>query len=816
MLSRILRSTFRAARRRPGFAALNVAGLALGLACCLLIALYVHAELTVDRFHERADRIVRVSQEVTAPGREALWAWTGGAMGEDLEPAFPSVEAVVRVVRQAGPVRTEAADQRFREEDFVFADEAFFDVFSHRFVRGEAASALREPNAVVLTASAADRYFGDADPLGQSLTYEDGLLLTVTGVVADPPSSHLPFDFVAPMAAFKSLQGMPAEATFGSYWWPQVWTYLLLPSPEAVAPLQAQVAEFVAERRDGTEYVPTLEPLVSLHFSSATSAPRPTGSLPLVKAFAAIALAVLLLACVNVVNLTTAQSASRAREVGVRKAVGAQRGSLAVQFIGEALVTCAVAAVLSLALVALALPAFNDLTGGALSLSLLGEPVAWGALVLLVVVTGVLAGAYPAFVLSRFRPARVLRGAFVGGSGARLRKGLVVAQFSVTIALAIAAALAFQQLHYVRTAPLGFDEEQVVTLRLPGGDWAALRTALAARPEVVDVTGASRRPGFGSTGQLPYEAAGARAERGESDRLASEYVDYGFIEMMGLEVVAGSGFSPAFASDVGVRPDETPLFHIDDRGFVLNQTAARRLGWSDDEAVWQPLRIYTFENGTYYTDLKGTVVGVVADYHRASFENEISPVVLSLTESPFGNAPVWGLVKVRPGEAASTLAALRSVWDEVYPEAPFDAAFLDDDLDARYEAQARAGAIVAAFAVLGGVIACLGLLGLAAHAAERRRREVGIRKALGASVQSLVGLLTRDFVALIAVAAILAVPAAWWAVSRWLEGFTYRIEIGPLPFVVVGLLVLAIAALTVGGQAYRAATADPVRALRSD
>ena len=818
MVPRILRSTLRTARRRPGFAALNVAGLALGLACFLVIALYVYDEATYDRFHERADRIVRVNQDVTAPGREALWAWTGGAMGEDIEADFPQVEAVVRVLRQAGPVRSEAdPDRRFREENFLFADEGFFDVFSYRFVRGDAATALRQPNGVVLTASVAARYFGDANPLGQAVTYGDALPLTVSGVIADPPpTTHLPFDFVAPMAAFKSTQGLPAEASFGSYWWPSVWTYLLLPSPEAVGALQAQMPDFVARHREDDVYQPTLEPLADLHFSEAEMAPSPNGSLPLVRAFAAIALAVLLLACVNVVNLTTAQSSVRAREVGVRKAVGAGRGGLAIQFIGEAFVTCTVAAVVALGLVALARPAFLALTGNALSFGLLRQPAAWAGLIALVGTTAVVAGAYPAVVLSGFRPARVLRGAFVGGGGARLRKGLVVFQFSVTIALAAAAAIAFQQLHYVRTAPLGFDEEQVVTLRLPGGEWGPLKAALEARPEVVGVTGASSRPGFGMTGQLPYEAAGSRAERGESDRLGTEFVDYGFIEMLGLEVVAGRGFSPAFASDVGVRPDETPYLHLQDRGFVLNETAVRRLGWTDEEAVGQPLRLYAYENGTYFTDIRGTVVGVVADYHGGSFESEIDPLVLSLTEGPFGNAPAWGLVKVRPGDAAATLASLRAVWDDVLPEAPFEAAFLDADLDGRYEAQARTGSVVAAFAVLGGVIACLGLFGLAAHAAEQRRREVGIRKALGASVQSLVGLLTRDFVALVAVAALIAVPAAWWAASRWLEGFVYRIEIGPLPFVGMGVAVIAVALLTVGGQAYRAATSDPVRALRSE
>ena len=822
MTPNVLRSTLRSARRRPGFTALNVAGLALGLACCLLIALYVRAEATVDGFHERGDRIVRVSQRVVDPGREALWAWTGGAMGEDLEADFPRVEAVVRVLRQAGPVRSEThPDRRFREEAFAFADAAFFDVFSYRFVRGDAATALRQPNAVVLTASTAARYFGGADPVGQTLTYGGTyggrLALVVSGVVEDPPATSLPWDLVAPMAAFKGLNGLPADADFGSYWWPQVWTYLLLPSAADAAALQDQMAAFSERRREGgADYLPTLEPLADVHFSAAEGGAAPGGSRTLVQAFAAIALAVLLLACVNFVTLATARASERAREVGVRKALGAGRGGLALQFVGEAVLTCAVALVVALALVALALPAFNTAAGTDLDLGVLREPWAWAALAALVACAGLAAGAYPAAVLSAFRPARVLRGGAVGGRGGALRRALVVGQFTVSIALAAAAVVAFQQLHFLRSAPLGFDSEEVVALRLPSDGWEPLRAALAARPEVVAVTGASNRPGFGRSTAMPAEVEGAAAPPGESAVLGLESVDYGFVEMMGLDVVAGRGFSPQFASDEGVRPDEEPTFHLNDRGFLVNRAAARQYGWTDEEALGKAIRLYAYENGTYYSDLRGTVVGVVDDYHAGSFESAIEPSAFMLTRSPFGDTPAWALVKVRPGGAAEAVAALREAWDGVLPEAPFEASFLDADLDGRYEREARLGAVVATFAGLGALISCLGLFGLAAFAAEQRRREVVVRKVLGASVRSLVSLLARDFVALVAVSAVLATPLAWWAVRRWLDGFAYHVALGPLPFLAVGGVALAVALATVSGQALRAATADPVRSLRSE
>ena len=446
----------------------------------------------------------------------------------------------------------------------------------------------------------------------------------------------------------------------------------------------------------------------------------------------------------------------------------------------------------------------------------MGDPLAWAALAALVVGTGLVAGAYPAFVLSRFRPSRVLRGAFVGGSGIALRKGLVIVQFTVSIALAVAATVAFQQLQFLRTAPLGFDQEEVVTLRLPGDRWESLKAALDAQPEVVAVTGATTRPGFGVGWGLTYEAEGVAFAEGAAPRMGLEAVDYGFVETLGLDVLAGRSFSPEFAADEGVRPDDEPYFHLNERGFVLNRTAARRLGWSDEAALGKAMRFTAYENGTYFTDLRGTVVGVVGDYHASSFDGEIVPLVFMLAKSPVAYAPEWAIVKVRPGEAARTLGALRAVWDDVHPDAPFEASFLDADLDARYEAEARLGAVVAIFASLGGLIACLGLFGLAAFAAEQRRRELGVRRVLGASVRSLVALLTRDFVALVAVSTVLAAPLAWWAARRWLDGFVYRTEIGLLPFLVVAAVALLVAVVTVGGQALRAATADPVHALRAE
>ncbi len=831
MLKNYLLVALRTLRRQRGYAALNVAGLALGLACCLLIGLYVWDEWSYDRHHERGAEVYRVSQRVQADGGEELWAWVGGALAEDLGTEYPELETV-RVLRQPGVVRY-AADaeparaRSFREEQFLFADEGYFDLFTHRALRGDPAAALRDPSAVILTESAAARYFGDRDPMGETLDYGGDLPLTVAAVIEDvPASSHLRFELLAPVRAFKATVGRPAEGTFDSYWWPFGWTYVALPDAEAAAAFQAKMPAFIDRNRrgtdDGTNYVPTLEPLYDLHLrSGAISTPGPTGSQTTVQIFLGIALAVLLLACVNFVNLATARSTQRAREVGVRKAIGARRGQLVGQFLGEAVLTSALALALGVVLVALLLPLFNDLTGKALSLGIAGQPVVWLGLLGVVAATGLLAGAYPALVLSGFRPARVLKGVTATGGGAALRKGLVVLQFAVSIALVAGTAAAFQQLYFLRTAALGFDSEEVVALRLPGNGWGqtagweTVEQTLEAQPGLLEATVSTDRPGFGRGSVLPYYVDGGSWEEGvETPRIGHQMVGYDYFGMLGLEPVAGRLFSRALAADEGVRPDSANGFHVFERGLVLNETAARRNGWTPEEALGKELRIVAYENGIYYTDVRGAVVGVVEDHHHGSFEEPIEPVVFGLAKTPFGTSGAWALVKAAPGDAAETVATLRAAWDEVLPEQPFEASFLDADLDARYEREARVGGIVGAFAGLGLAIACLGLFGLAAYAAERRRKEVGVRKVLGATVPNLVGLLARDFLALVAVAAVLAAPLAYFAMERWLDGFAYRIDLGPLLFVGAGLAALAVALVTVSGQALRAATADPVDALR--
>ena len=818
MLKSYLVIALRTLRRRKAYAAINIAGLALGIACCLLIGLYVQEELSYDRHHENGAQVYRVNQLVQSEAEEAVWDWGGGGLGEDLVADFPQIEAMVRVHPNPGPVRYEPAEgapRSFRERGFVFADPSLFSVFTHPFLAGDPATAFAEPLSVVLTASTARKYFGAADPLGQLLNYGGMLDLTVTGVIADlPRTSHLQFDLAAPLEGFKRLYNFPAGADFNSYWWPYVHTYIQVDDPAAVGAMQMAMPAFVSRHRPEGEgnYRPLFEPLFDIHLYTEAGA---GGRITQVRIFGLIALSILLLACINFMNLATARAARRAKEVGVRKVVGAHRRQLIGQFLGESLLMAGLALVLALGLVELALPLFSDLAGYPVAVDYAENRAYLLGLVVLLAVTGIVAGAYPALYLSGFHPARVLKGRAGARGGARLRQALVVVQFTVSIALIAGATVAFQQLRFVQEQRLGFDEDQMVALRLGGGlDWPALKQELLAQPWVRSATMTSDRPGMGIGNELPYVVEGGGVAPDLPERVHNQYVGYDYFEDLGIPIVAGRGFDPAFPSDKGYRPEGTQFLHMFDRGWVINEAAARASGWTPEEALGKNIRVFAFENGTYYTDLRGTVVGVAADYHHASFRSAIEPVVFGLADSPYGFMGGWAMVGVAPGNARETLTALEAFWKEHAPGTPYEAEFLDATLQQQYVQEARLGKLIGVFAALGVLIACLGLFGLAAYTAEQRTKEIGVRKVLGASVPGLIGLLSRDFLTLVLVAAVVAVPVAYWAMEQWLTGFAYRIELHPAVFLGVALLAMGTAFATVGWQAYRTARLDPARTLR--
>ncbi len=836
----MLASALRRLRRHRLYTGLNVFGLALGLACCLLIALFVRSEMSVDGFHPDGDRIYRVSQWSDGPGTD-LWAWTGGGLAPDLAADFPEIEHVVRVAQSGQDVYMPDADalglpaEPSREESLFFADADFFKVFGFPLLRGQPERVFEAADAVVVTESTARRLFGDADPMGQTLVVQSQHTLRVTGVAQDPPpGTRFQFDLIGGPIPYRIINGFPADADFGSYWWPTVHTYVKLAPGTDARSLQVKLPEFAIRHRgedSGAEHPPLLEPISDLHlYSQATGALGETGSLDAVRTFTFIALAVLLLAAINFVNLTTARAQSRAQEVGVRKAVGAGRDELIVRFLAESVVLSLVALVLACGLAWLGVGLVESVTGRPLDVSALATPY-FGLLALgATLAVGLLAGVYPALVLSGFEPVRVLRGSMGSvtgaGKGLTLRRALVGVQFVVSIALVAATLVALQQNRFLRTADLGFDQSETVAVQIKGESWEALRDALRRVDGVESVTAASARPGLGATFGLPYRVSdsGIPGGAGADDdnpqgggNLQFLYVTDDFDEQFGLKLAAGRLFSPDFPADVGVDPSPGVQFlHLAERGMVINETAARRHGWTPEEALGKQYRLFAFENDTYFTDITGTVVGVVKDFHVGPLAEYIEPLLMMRADTPRGFSARWALVRVAPGDAGQRMDDLRAAFRQVAPDAPFVADFLDDALADRYAKYERTGTLLAVFGALGLGIACLGLLGLVAYAAQSRRREIGVRKVLGASVGRLTWLLLRDFALLSLLASLVALPLAWWGMSRWLDGFAYHTDLNPLVFAGAALVVAAIALITVAGHAIRAATSDPTTALRAE
>ncbi|MEM6285672.1 MAG: ABC transporter permease [Bacteroidota bacterium] len=801
MFVSVLRTALRSLRRNRGFALLNVAGLALGMACVILIALYVQDERAVDAFHERADRIARLDVDFIENGEVEPSGNTLGVLAPTITASMPEVEAAVRFTN-ADPVMR-AQGEAVQADRVYLTDNAVFEVFTYPFRSGDPATALAAPGSIVLTASLAQSLFGGADAQGQTVQWTDQTL-TVTGVMADVPrQSHLPFDGLI------SLSTVDDPGWYFDNWFSVGFaTYVLLREGvdmeafDARLPAftEATLGEVMAE--EGTGLVFHARPLESLYLT-AERGKGTFGSLAALRILSLVALFVLIVAGVNFTNLATARSLDRAREVGVRKSLGAARSGLAVQFLAEAVVLSLVALGVAVVLAQLAMPVFRDLADKPLALVDLG--IGWLGIVALAGVTGLLAGAYPALVLSGFDPASVLKGRFASGHrGAALRRVLVVAQFGVSVALIAATGVVFSQLNYMQSKDLGIDlggeTTQLLLLPFMGdstvvGNLPELHAQLEATPGVVGSTASLAAPTFGT-----YSAGG---EVEGPDGLGAElsvvmYMgDASYADVYGLTQVAGR------------RPDRLPPGADPDtpREYALSVSAVRKAGYADPEAA--------LGKTAEFWGVEGVVVGVIEDFHVEGLQRAVEPIALmSDTDTIF--PPNMLTVRVQTAGLPATLAAVEAVWADLAPTRPFEYSFLDEDFAAEYVSEQQFGRLFAVFAGLAIVIACLGLFGLAAHAAATRTKEIGVRRVLGATVGQVVVLLSRSVVALVVAGVVLAVPVVVVGMSRWLSGFAYRVDVGWQPLVVAASVVLLIALVTVGGHAVRAAVADPVRALRSD
>ena len=791
MIRNMLTITARALWRERGYTALNLIGLTIGFACCILIARYVQAELSYDTFHEDAQQIVYVGSEQEGGERGRA---TPYPLADALQSDLPSVQEAVRVLWPgSGDVRADEQDAFAEEEGVFHAEASFFEVFSFPMVRGNPRTALQEPNTAVVTPAFAAKHFPGEDPIGKTFTarrYGEHEY-RITGIAETRENSYLDFGALLSSSTLRYDDGGYDDAWGASMFV----TFARLADEATPEQFEAQAASLARQHLgDDTETTFFAQPLPGLYLSELVSADGFRGEWRYVYLFSTVALIILLLACINYINLMTARATQRAREVGVRRTVGAGRGQVAAQFLAESVLLASAAFGLGLALAWSALPSFNALFGTDLGLG--GGPTLV-ALAGAAVGVGLLAGSYPALVLSGFRPTEVLRGAGADASGgARLRNGLVVVQFAVAVALLICTGVVYQQLQYTQAKDLGFEGEQVVVAEVPRGQGDAFRERVLGHASVASASLAESVPGQfyltmgAEAGQV---APGADVEDDTAIRFRPAVADTSYVETLGLEIIAGRDVDPQRASD-------------QQEAHLLNETAAEALGWTPGDAAGQPFSL----DGD-----PGRVVGVVRDFHTASLHEPIRPVVIQFQALESMSASPQLVVRLAGGSVAAGMEHLRAQWDGLSAD-PFSYAFLDERFAAMYEAERRLGRVFALFAGIAIAVACLGLFGLAAYAAERRRKEIAIRKVLGATAQSVVALLSTDFLRLVALALVVAAPVAYVLMQRWLEDFAYRIDLGPGVFVLAIAATLAVALATVSAQALRAAWMDPAPTLRSE
>ncbi|GAB5520456.1 MAG: ABC transporter permease [Rhodothermales bacterium] len=787
----------RAMRKQKVYTAINVGGLAIGLVCCFYIFLYVQHEGSYDTFYENADRVVRIAEELKTSSELLHQATSSPPMGPAFVADYPEVEAMTRVNYGSGTFRY--GDRLYEEEDMFLVDSTFFEVMGYPMLLGDAATALTKPYSIVLTESVARKYFDDANPLGETLIDEDNNAYTVTGVIPDLPSNtHFPFKTLVSMNTWIE--------EFGDDWWfwNGFYTYLLLREGTSAADLQAKVPEYLTrygitdeQNPDGMGYTTLpLVPLTEIHLTSnRTWEIQANGNATYLYIFSIVAVFILLIACINFMNLATARSAERAKEVGLRKVVGAHRLQVAGQFQSEALVMTALAMALALGLAWALMPVFNNLTGMAFTFSQLMSGTTPWLILGLVLVVGLLAGSYPAWVLSRFQPVTVLKGTFRRSKqGTRLRQGLVVFQFAISITLMVGTAVVMQQLDFMQSRNLGFTEDRMVVLDFSYDGQVrqqeeAITTALARLPFITGITRSTGVPGSGTGNNFTRVQMGNGEERAAN--LNYTETDLNFIDVYDLQVVAGRSFSDDFSTD-------------STQSVVVNEAMVRSLGWiSPEEAIGQSLRRGSTER---------QIVGVVADYNYKSLHGDVEPLVIW----PEHIGGTYFSLRLRTDDLQAAMTMLEEQWNELAPYRPFEAFFLDTFFNRQYQAEEQFASLFRTFAGLAILIACLGLFGLAAFTAEQRTKEIGVRKVLGASVGQILGLLSKEFAVLVGIAFVVATPIVYYAMSEWLATFAYRTTPAPLLFVGAGLLALVVAGLTISFQAAKAALRNPIEALRSE
>ena len=810
MFKNYLKTAFRNLIKSKGFSAINIIGLAAGLASCLLIILYVTNELSYDHYNKNMGEIYRIDSDLKFGGHNFILASTPDPLGAALKNELPQVKQYVRL-RDHGGLLVKKGNQNIQEDKVILADSTLFDVFTLPMLAGDPRTALVNPNSVVITESTAEKYFPKTSPgavLGKTLTIYDTALYKITGIIKDvPDASHFHYDF------FVSMYGQLATYEMGQWTSNNFNTYILLDKNADPEKLSGQLDAFVMKyvtpyfktlnineadfKKQGNYLHYNLMPLSRIHLHSQKDGElEANGNIQYVTIFSIIALFILLIACVNFMNLSTARSAGRAKEVGVRKVLGSLRKNLITQFLSESLLISFLSMILALVIAALLLPFFNTLSGKTFTMNDFLSPWLLPSLVVLVIIVGFLAGIYPAFYLSSFKPVDVLKGRLANGfKSSWLRSGLVVFQFAISIFLIIGTLVIYTQLNFIRNKDIGYNRSQVLIIKNTD---ALGKDARVFKEEALKLSGVENAT---MTGYLP--TANWRSDSplfpeptmDMKNAISTQMwrVDENYIPTLGMKMAQGRNFSKDFTTDTSA--------------IIINEAFAKLIGFKD--ALNKPLYYMNNFPSTDFT--KYNIIGVVKNFNFNTLHDEVTPLVLFLSQQ---NASI--AFRVNTAHMDQLFASLEKLYKKTAPSQPFAYSFMDADYNKTYLSEQKMGGLSITFSILAIFIACLGLFGLITYAAEQRTKEIGIRKVLGASVSNVTTMLSKDFLRLVLIASLISFPVAWWAMNYWLQSFAYRIEISWWIFLVAGCTAIFIALLTICFKAIRAAMANPVKSLRSE
>lgn len=795
MIKNLLLVALRNFKRDKWYSLLNVLGLTIGITFSLFLIFYIQDELSYDRHHERADRILRIESYIKEPEKDTLkWVSTPFPMAPALSKDYPEVEEAVRFVDNGNVLYKKGELSLYQDKVFV-VDSNVFRVFTHPFIEGDPKTALVAPNSMVLTQSVAEKYFGRADSyVGKSLENTNGDVYKITGVVKDvPENSHIIFNVLI------SRSSLPEE--FANNWGGFGFnTYVLLKPNTNAASFEQKLlpmydkylasifAQFQINIRFG------VRPITAIHLhSDMQGEPEELGSISYIYIFSAIAFFMLLIACINYMNLTTARSARRSKEIGIRKVTGSSRWQLISQFLVESILTAFLALLLSLGLIALLLPVFNSLAGKSISFNTLLQPNTLLIILAVVVFVGLMGGSYPALYLSKFNPVSILKGSLSkSSSNVTLRRALVVIQFSISIVMLICTWVVYSQLAYLRAKDLGFNKDQVLTVtansqRDVRGKILSFKNEMRQNPQVLAVSTSQAVPG----GNINFNLFSVESKNGFVDKGVFTYgIDEDYINTLGMKIEQGRNFSGL--------PDTL-------RSIIVNERMVKEFDWGEN-AIGKTVKFPGDTTGNYFE-----VVGVVKDFNQQSLYNPIASLILFY--APNSNNIQ---LKLDTRNIPETVAAVEKSWKVLFPELPFQYTFLDQDFDSQYAADQKRGKLFTSFSVLTVLITCLGLLGLIAFITEQRQKEISIRKVLGASVGRIIPLITGNFVALVGLSCLIAFPVAWYFMDRWLQLFTYNTGLSVVPFLLSAIVVLLLTLATVLFHTIRAATANPVDSLRDE